>query len=167
MSYCNHVFVMWYQCHVHELIYGCECYVHTWSYESCIRVSFSIAYHYILEDAAHPNIITLAYFWVCPCCWNNVMTRCILLIFHFIYHMCITTDRSPDWYTLDSILTLRSIAQSYCSHFPLFSILSSLLCCCAATLIPSFYCPLWPIVRVTLLFLWRLLLSWLYCSQLL
>jgi hypothetical protein len=29
--------------------------------------------------------------------WKGyVMTRRILLIFHFIYHMCITTDRSPD-----------------------------------------------------------------------
>jgi hypothetical protein len=37
--------------------------------------------------------------------------------FYFIYHVCIITDQSLTDMPLHSILTLRSIAQSYCSHF--------------------------------------------------
>jgi hypothetical protein len=52
---------------------------------------------------------------------------CVLLL---ISHLTDTPSHS--------IFTLRSITQSYCSHFLLFSILSSLLCCCAAPFDPIF-----------------------------
>jgi hypothetical protein len=45
-----------------------------------------------------------------------VMTQLVLLIFHFIYHVCIITDQSLTGTPSCSILTLRSIAQPYCSQ---------------------------------------------------
>jgi hypothetical protein len=44
------------------------------------------------------------------------MTQLVLLIFHFIYHVCIITDQSLTGTPSCSILTLRSIAQPYCSQ---------------------------------------------------
>jgi hypothetical protein len=92
------------------------------------------------------------------------MTQRILLIFTlFITCVLLLIGHLTDTPS-HSISTLRSIAQSYCSHFPLFSILSSLLCCCAApfdSIFPlssvthcsrDFIVLVTPIVVVTLLF---------------